>query len=67
MICPRCRSTEVSTVAQSPVAGRWTMSSCTTCWYAWRSTEPAAAIDPDAYYPGFRLSTEDITSAPRLA
>lgn len=66
MICPRCRSTEVSTVAHSPVAGHWTTSSCAVCWYAWRSTEPVAAIDPDAYPAEFRLNVEDITTAPRL-
>ncbi|HEY2057376.1 MAG TPA: non-oxidative hydroxyarylic acid decarboxylases subunit D [Amycolatopsis sp.] len=66
MICPRCRSTEAATVAHSPVAGRWTMSSCSACWYSWRSTEPDTATDPDAYPVEFRLTAGEITAAPRL-
>jgi hypothetical protein len=66
MICPRCRSTDARTVARSPVAGVWTMNSCPKCWYAWRSTEPAAATDPDLYYPEFRINAEDIAVAPRI-
>jgi hypothetical protein len=59
MICPRCRSTEANTVAHSPIADVWTMNSCPTCWYAWRSTEPAAATHPDLY-------PDDIAAAPRI-
>jgi hypothetical protein len=42
------------------------MRSCSRCWYAWRSTEPAAASDPDAYPEDFRLTPDDIQHAPRL-
>ncbi|SEP53897.1 non-oxidative hydroxyarylic acid decarboxylases subunit D [Amycolatopsis saalfeldensis] len=66
MICPRCRSAEAGPVAFSPVPGHWTMSSCTACWYSWRSTEPDTATDPEAYPVEFRLTAEDITTAPRL-
>jgi vanillate/4-hydroxybenzoate decarboxylase subunit D len=66
MICPRCQSPDASTVARSPVAGVWTMNSCPTCWYAWRSTEPPAATDPDLYYSEFRLDRDEIAAAPRI-
>jgi len=66
MICPRCRCTEATTVAHSPVAGVWEMYSCPTCWYAWRSTEPATATDPDLYHPQFRINADDIAAAPRI-
>jgi hypothetical protein len=42
------------------------MYSCSTCWYAWRSTEPSTATDPDAYPKGFRIDPADITGAPRI-
>jgi hypothetical protein len=64
--CPRCGSDTTSTVAQSPVPGRWTIISCTTCWYAWRSTEPRTATDPDSYPDDFRLVPAEIANLPRL-
>jgi vanillate/4-hydroxybenzoate decarboxylase subunit D len=66
MICPRCQSPDASTVARSPVPGVWTMTSCPTCWYAWRSTEPPAATDPDLYYSEFRLDRDEIPAAPLI-
>ncbi|WP_316770418.1 non-oxidative hydroxyarylic acid decarboxylases subunit D [Streptomyces sasae] len=65
-ICPRCSSPNISLVAESPVPGHWVMRSCSRCWYAWRSTEPAAATDPDAYPDDFRITPDDIQHAPRL-
>lgn len=62
--CPRCRSEAISVVANSPIEGVWTVSSCATCWYAWRSTEDSAATDPERYPPEFRLTADDLTSAP---
>ena len=64
--CPRCRAADVRQIAASPVAGRWVMRSCQTCWYAWRSTEPAAATDADQYPESFRLDPDAITAAPRM-
>ena len=64
--CPRCRSHETRQVAVSPVAGRWVMRACQTCWYAWRSTEPVPATSPDQYPESFRLDHRDITGAPRM-
>jgi vanillate/4-hydroxybenzoate decarboxylase subunit D len=64
--CPRCQSAAASTVAQSPVAGRWTMQSCGICWYAWRSTEPRTATDPLFYPNEFRVNVASIAGAPRI-
>jgi len=59
-VCPRCSSPRTGPVAESPVPGHWVMHSCSRCWYAWRSTEPAACPD------GFHLTPDDIRHAPRL-
>lgn len=64
--CPRCRAGAVRQVAASPVPGRWVMRSCQACWYAWRSTEPRAAIDPGSYPESFRLDPDEITAAARM-
>lgn len=64
--CPRCRAAEVRPAAASPVPGRWVMWSCQTCWYAWRSTEPATATDPGSYPEPFRLDPREISAAPRM-
>ena len=66
IVCPRCRSATAATVAQSPIAGRWTMQSCGTCWYAWRSTESDTATDPDLYPQEFRVDAASIADAPRI-
>jgi vanillate/4-hydroxybenzoate decarboxylase subunit D len=65
-VCPRCRSAAVSVVAKSPVPDRWTMRSCSHCWYAWRSTEPRSHTDPEAYPEDFRLTATDIAQANRI-
>ena len=58
--CPRCRSTTVTVQSRSPVAGAWTMFGCSTCLYAWRSTEPEENTHPDKYPAVFRLRAEDL-------
>ena len=63
--CPRCGSA-TSIVAYSPVPGCWEMYSCATCWYAWRSTEPGTATDPDLYPYEFRLDVKSLADAPRI-
>lgn len=63
--CPRCRSA-TSVVARSPLSGCWEMRSCATCWYAWRSTEPATATDPDRYPHELRLDVGSLADAPRI-
>jgi hypothetical protein len=64
--CPRCRSNTTAVRAQSPVAGVWTVFGCDTCFYAWRSTEPAANIDPEQYPQIFRLNPNDFARLPEV-
>lgn len=62
--CPRCRSATIETRSTSPVAGAWTVFACTTCLYAWRSTEPEENRDPDNYPAAFRLKPEALPDLP---
>lgn len=62
--CPRCRSATVEVQSTSPVPGTWTVFSCPTCLYAWRSTEPAENTDPDRYPAAFRLAPEQLAGLP---
>jgi C4-type Zn-finger protein len=57
LVCPRCRSSTIEVLTNSPVEGIWTLYSCTTCLYAWRSTEPVENTDPEP----FRLKPEDLS------
>jgi vanillate/4-hydroxybenzoate decarboxylase subunit D len=59
-ICPRCRSSAIEILTNSPVEGAWIIYTCTTCLYAWRSTEPEENRDPDRYPMPFRLKPEDL-------
>jgi hypothetical protein len=59
-ICPRCRSGPIATLGQSPVAGVWTIFGCSTCLYAWRSSEPEENTNADKYPAAFRLRPEDL-------
>ena len=58
--CPRCRSGPIQVLGKSPVAGVWTVFGCSTCLYAWRSTEPEENVNPDKYPVAFRLRPEDL-------
>lgn len=62
--CPRCRSTTIEVLTTSPIPGVWTVFSCTTCLYAWRSTEPEENTDPDKYPAAFRLTPEQLPELP---
>lgn len=64
--CPRCDSPTVTVLAHSPISGVWTMFGCGTCLYAWRSTEPATATDPEQYPSGFKIDPALIDQAPRI-
>jgi hypothetical protein len=64
LVCPRCRSRTIEVLTTSPVEGVWTMYSCKTCLYAWRSTEPEENTDPDKYPEPFRLRPEDLATFP---
>jgi vanillate/4-hydroxybenzoate decarboxylase subunit D len=63
-VCPRCRSATTEVRSASPVKGVWTVFGCTTCFYAWRSTEPEENTDPDKYPAVFRLKPEDMANLP---
>jgi hypothetical protein len=39
---------------------------CDTCFYTWRSTEPAENTDPDKYPLVFRLNPEDLAKLPEV-
>lgn len=62
--CPRCRSATVQVRTTSPPFGVWTVFACTTCLYAWRSTEPAENTDPDHYPVAFRLAPDMVPDLP---
>ena len=62
--CPRCRLTTIEVRSNSPVAGVWTVFACTTCLYAWRSTEPEENTDADKYPTVFRLKPEALLTLP---
>ena len=62
LICPRCRSATIEVLADSPVEGVWTVYSCTTSLYAWRSTESEENTNPDKYPEPFRLKPEDLAT-----
>jgi len=64
LICPRCRADMTEVLCNSPIAGVWTMYSCKTCLYAWRSTEPEENANPERYPEAFRLKPEDLAQFP---
>ena len=63
-VCPRCRSHTTQERAKSPIAGVWTVFGCDTCFYTWRSTEPAENTDPEKYPEVFRLNPADLAKLP---
>jgi len=60
LVCPRCRSL-IEVLTNSPLECVWTIYSCTTCLYAWRSTEPEENTEPDNYPEPFRLKAKNLT------
>jgi vanillate/4-hydroxybenzoate decarboxylase subunit D len=64
ILCPRCRAKTTAVRATSPVAGVWTVFGCNTCFYTWRSTEPAENQDPEKYPQVFRLNPADLENLP---
>lgn len=63
-LCPRCDSTSLRVLTHSPITGAWTMYSCTTCLYSWRSTEPAQATTASTYPAAFKINPADIDTMP---
>ena len=66
LVCPRCRSDAIEVLTNSPVKGVWTIYSCKTCIYAWRSTEPEENTNPDKYPESFRLKAENLAKFPLI-
>ena len=62
--CPRCDASAVRVLTTSPVPGVWTMFSCATCLYSWRSTEPSYATDPSTYPAVFKVDPSTIDTLP---
>ncbi len=48
--CPRCDSTQVRKLADSPIKGKWEVYGCDECNYVWRSTEDLSGIDKRVPY-----------------
>ena len=65
-VCPRCRSATSAVRAHSAVADLWTIFGCDTCFYTWRSTEPAANTDPEQYPQIFRLDPDEVGRFPEV-
>jgi hypothetical protein len=65
-VCPRCRSATARTRCTSAIAGVWTVFGCDTCFYTWRSTEPAENTSPDHYPEVFRLKPKDLVNLPEV-
>jgi hypothetical protein len=61
--CPRCASPG-ALLATSPVAGAWELYACAVCCFSWRSTEPAATIDPERYPANFRVIAANVAAMP---
>jgi hypothetical protein len=64
--CPRCAFDIIELLATSPVAGVWEVLQCQRCLYSWRTSEPARRVERDAYPASFRLTPEDIDTAPEI-
>ena len=48
--CPRCDSSQVVKIADSPVKGKWDVYRCKECNYVWRSTEDLTNIAKKVNY-----------------
>ncbi|MFC1592711.1 non-oxidative hydroxyarylic acid decarboxylases subunit D [Candidatus Omnitrophota bacterium] len=48
--CPRCDSSDVHKIADSPVKGKFEVYRCEACNYVWRSTEDLTNIDKSIDY-----------------
>ena len=50
LACPRCDTSQIEKVADSPIKGRWEVYRCRECNYVWRSTEDLTGIDKRIEY-----------------
>jgi vanillate/4-hydroxybenzoate decarboxylase subunit D len=53
-------------MACSPVSGAWQLHLCGTCFYGWRTSEPAPLINPDLYDARFRLTPDQLAKFKEL-
>jgi len=63
-VCPRCDSATTELQFESPVKGAWELYRCTTCLFAWRTTEPESMTDPKLFDPKFKIKPEDLKNVP---
>jgi hypothetical protein len=66
MICPRGAHEAIEMLFASPVPGVWEVLQCERCLYCWRTTEPARRTSRDQFPDAFKLTAEDIASAPEV-
>jgi len=64
--CPRCAHDTIEVLFTSPVVGAWAVRQCQQCLYCWRTSEPARRTEREAYPEGFRMTSDDIASAPEV-
>ena len=48
--CPRCDTSQVVKIADSPVKGKWEAYRCKECNYVWRSTEDTTNVGKKIKY-----------------
>jgi hypothetical protein len=60
MTCPRCKSPDTELIMHSSVVGTWDIHLCHTCFYSWRTSEPASVLNAELYDARFRLTPEKI-------
>ncbi|TMR96858.1 non-oxidative hydroxyarylic acid decarboxylases subunit D [Nonomuraea basaltis] len=65
-ICPRCAHGTLDTLYSSPIPDTWDVLQCQRCHYCWRTSEPERRTRREAYPDGFKLTAEEITSAPEV-
>ncbi|MBY8858190.1 hypothetical protein K7711_17040 [Nocardia sp. CA2R105] len=64
--CPRCGFRSLELLYVSPVADAWEVYQCQQCLYCWRTSEPARRTQRSAYPESFKMTLEDIRSAPEV-
>ncbi|MFG2086906.1 MULTISPECIES: non-oxidative hydroxyarylic acid decarboxylases subunit D [unclassified Spirillospora] len=64
--CPRCAHETIDRLFTSPVPGMWDVLQCRLCLYCWRTTEPDRRTRRECYPESFRMTAEDVASAPEF-
>ena len=50
LACPRCGSTQVRKIADSPVKGNFEVYRCDPCYFVWRSNEDLSELDTNTEF-----------------